>query len=57
MFRVKNTGSGELIVQKLHLSCRCDKNGDGKLSEEEVKEVRKNIPCEFVISSFVSQYS
>lgn len=23
-----------------YLNCRCDKNGDGKLSEDEVEEVR-----------------
>jgi hypothetical protein len=31
---------------------RCDKNGDGKLSEDEVKEVRKKDPYEFIVSFF-----
>jgi hypothetical protein len=26
---------------------KCDKNGDGKLSEDEVQEVRKKDPYEF----------
>lgn len=28
-----------LISLTMHCGCRCDKNGDGKLTEEEVKEV------------------
>lgn len=30
----------ELYLLSTLIHCRCDKNGDGKLSEEEVKEVR-----------------
>lgn len=29
-------------MRKLTCNCRCDKNGDGKLSEDEVKEVSPN---------------
>lgn len=35
--------------------CRCDKNGDGRLSEDEVKEVR-NLPDISFSSSFFLVY-
>lgn len=34
--------------------CRCDKNGDGRLSEEEVKEVRELLSVSFVSILYIS---